>query len=724
MRPPPVNGPTVNTSTYGTCNSSSLNVADRPVSKEASLLPLDRLLTTAPAHPPGYRSKNSYSSGRQSPLEISSRSMTLPSNRSSLSDASLSQDCAFPPFPTSRSRSTAPNTPSETARSLAVHQRGQRASGDSNFTIVPIFSQGNGETGLHRMDLTVPGPVGGFRPRGHKKTPSMGSSKDFTYQRIGQNETSHTSRPSTAGSNGSPKPSLSTISKGPRSKLVHNNTNVLRLSTKYGDPVQSFATGELVPGRNGEPSQRNASIEKLRHESRSLTYPLGNPTKEENGTRRPSAPSLHMKRPSVAAAIRPLHEIGSVSTFKSSRSIKRRSNSQVALIVGESAAESTGNETGESLKIDNVPAASEIYLSSEHRAESLRHLTASPSSSSSFSRGSSKSGVGSASSTSTISLSGSPPRQKRRPSDAGHDLFMQEFRFLVQPQTKMEEPASPHDISPIFSNRWVRADPADLLASTESMTLAPSSIRDPAIHSGRSSPIMPANDSFAALPTSSNGLVASTAHLSTSTSAHLPKTHRTALSNKGRCKGCDQLIMGKSVSSADGRLTGRYHKACFTCMTCKELFRTADFYIHNNHPYCQRHYHQLNQSLCAVCDCGIEGQYIETENKQKFHQECFKCQVRCVWFFSKTIKRDKNLLNDVLFFSDKRQTNIFYKDCKNVLRDHYFEINGETYCERHAVRGTQSQHDRPELRSPQRGTGTGAQQHAERRQTRLLMMAP
>lgn len=492
---------------------------------------------------------------------------------------------------------------------------------------MPLFSQENGERALHRMDPTVSGPVTGFRPRGHRKTPSMGSSKDFTYQRIGQSETSHGSRPSTAGSNSPKKPSLSSPSKGPRTKFIHTNTDALRPPTKSGDPVQSSTTSDLDPDRNGDLTHRKASIERLRHESRSLTYPLGNSTKEENGTRRPSAPPLHMKRPSVAAAIRPLHEIGSVSTFKPSRSLKKRPKSQVALIIDESAAVLIGKGTEESQMIDNVPAVSGNYLPYEHRTENPYHATASSSSSS---RGSSKSGAGSASSASTASLSESPPRQERRPSDAGHDLFMQDFRFVVKPQNKIEEPASPHDTSPSYSNQWARTDPADLPALTESMTLAPPFIRDPAVHSGRSSPILPSNDSFATVPKSSNDLVASSDHISSSPSAHLSKTHRTALTNKGRCKGCDELIVGKSVSSADGRLTGRYHKGCFTCMTCKELFRTADFYIHDNHPYCQRHYHQLNQSLCVACDYGIEGQYIETEHRQKFHQECFTCQVRSV----------------------------------------------------------------------------------------------
>ncbi|KAF7173727.1 hypothetical protein CNMCM6106_007764 [Aspergillus hiratsukae] len=48
--------------------------------------------------------------------------------------------------------------------------------------------------------------------------------------------------------------------------------------------------------------------------------------------------------------------------------------------------------------------------------------------------------------------------------------------------------------------------------------------------------------------------------------------------SKGRCRGCGEAILGKSVSSKDGRLTGRYHRECFVCCHCRSPFETADFY--------------------------------------------------------------------------------------------------------------------------------------------------
>lgn len=186
--------------------------------------------------------------------------------------------------------------------------------------------------------------------------------------------------------------------------------------------------------------------------------------------------------------------------------------------------------------------------------------------------------------------------------------------------------------------------------------------RDPAIQQGRQSPAV-------SRPVSP-----------------LPPLHRSAPSEdirrpataKGNCKGCGLAIKGKSVSSADGRLTGRYHKSCFVCNTCREAFATASFYVLGDAPYCERHYHKLNNSMCTSCDRGIEGQYLETERKQKFHAHCFSCA-----------------------------------DCKRILKQDYFEMNGRFYCERDAFRRAQQ---RTFL-----GSG-GATNRMERRTTRMMMM--
>ncbi|CAK1356020.1 unnamed protein product [Cercospora beticola] len=132
---------------------------------------------------------------------------------------------------------------------------------------------------------------------------------------------------------------------------------------------------------------------------------------------------------------------------------------------------------------------------------------------------------------------------------------------------------------------------------------------------------------------------------------------RPTMSHKAMCRGCGHMIEGKSVKAADGRLTGRWHKACFVCRTCDAPFLTADFYVINNHPYCEHHYHEQNDSLCHGCNRGIEGQYLETTTStrqgvvdKKYHPRCFTCS-----------------------------------QCRVILTDDYFEINSRVYCERHAL---------------------------------------
>jgi len=178
------------------------------------------------------------------------------------------------------------------------------------------------------------------------------------------------------------------------------------------------------------------------------------------------------------------------------------------------------------------------------------------------------------------------------------------------------------------------------------------------------------------------------------------------------CRGCSKTIEGKSVKAADGRLTGRWHKQCFTCRTCEQPFATADFYVIENQPYCEHHYHEANGSLCAGCHHGIEGQYLETTSSadtngglptdKKFHPKCFTCV-----------------------------------DCKMVLADDYFEIKGRVYCERHALAAMRSSPRIGGLAgAPAGNRGAGPQSGAgglsapvdrrglmaERRTTRLMVM--
>jgi len=191
--------------------------------------------------------------------------------------------------------------------------------------------------------------------------------------------------------------------------------------------------------------------------------------------------------------------------------------------------------------------------------------------------------------------------------------------------------------------------------------LSPDSPTDPLFQQGRLSPIPDINprpkeptSSLLSVPNETQ-LIVAPAH-----EQEAPPSYKVKNSspNKGVCRGCSRIILAtqKSVSSADGRLTGRYHKECFVCRTCKAPFPTAEFYVYLDHPYCAYHYHELENSLCATCGKGIEGLYMETANvagrgKEKHHPECLKCTT-----------------------------------CKVRLDHDYFELSGKVYCERDAFR--------------------------------------
>ncbi|KAG5913376.1 hypothetical protein E4U42_001224 [Claviceps africana] len=134
-----------------------------------------------------------------------------------------------------------------------------------------------------------------------------------------------------------------------------------------------------------------------------------------------------------------------------------------------------------------------------------------------------------------------------------------------------------------------------------------------------------------------------------------PRGH-VAQPSRGDCRACGVAITGKSISSADGRLTGKYHKACFVCSTCHEPFSSAVFYVLGDKPYCEQDYHRLNNSLCGSCGRGIEGQFAEDEARVKHHLGCFRCL-----------------------------------DCGLSLADGYFEVDGYAYCERDAWQRVQAQ---------------------------------
>lgn len=94
-----------------------------------------------------------------------------------------------------------------------------------------------------------------------------------------------------------------------------------------------------------------------------------------------------------------------------------------------------------------------------------------------------------------------------------------------------------------------------------------------------------------------------------------------------KCKSCHGTIEKNAVSAMDGKLNGKWHLECFGChvrvpffspffylylltffmQTCHRPFPDNTFYVFDDLPYCKRHYHELNNSLCRQCCEPIEG---------------------------------------------------------------------------------------------------------------------
>ena len=612
---------------------------------------------------PGQLSPDS-TNGRKSPFRMPPRSATSPlPYRSPSPDLPLPQDCAFPPFPTPKSRSTTPTTPASPKSSFPSDGRVSRAQAEASSTYAPLSPRGNsGGRILQRMNTIAPGPfnVGdkgvGTHASPQKSTVNMSSSKDNTRPESVSSTETRSQRPSAASTNKSRKLSLSSISGGPRSTVNRAEFEKPALHSKsatlpplgpdvYGGvpPVSIFTAKAIVE----EPLHQN--------DVQSQTLPInsytiaGNNFPSKSPPRRPSQPSpaSRQRRPSVSAANRPLHEIGSLSTLKSYRPQPSRAASQASKQLPDVGLRSESrSESRTDGRLNNAPPVPVATRAEEFNIGNPYH-TPTESTSSNESSGSD---VNSGSSRSSPPLSDVSFGAKRTPSDIRrlNDTMNNASKSGVNTMKTAKLPEAQR--GPTFSfSRPLYVRPTEPSIPIEPAMQPRESPMDPVIQRAEMPPTLQSSNRFpASLPsrnmTTSQSREAPsrppyttlpnpppTTHINPAPTLQAPSytlpTRRPTTANKGNCRGCGEAIKGKSVSSADGRLSGRYHKQCFVCKTCTEPFQTADFYVMEDHPYCSRHYHQLNGSLCKTCDRGIEGQYLESEVKQKFHPHCFTCQV-------------------------------------------------------------------------------------------------
>ena len=506
----------------------------------------------------------------------------------------------------------------------------------------------------------------------------MGSSKDFAGPVSSETVKSH-----------APKPSASS------SVYTRNrSTSSVSGTSRYDWNVQDVPSVPSVSKeQNNIPQDEQATLRDVQHNafdfgpinqiSRAQTFPQEEPhpqTHVQDATqRRPSEPSpySHRPRPSVAAAMQPLDSIGSSSSFKPSRSIRGR---QGSLGVNKLAPKGGEGASGrDDTRLQDAPPVPASFSKAPQGLESPYHTPHESTSS----NGSYSSGVRSGSSRSSPPLQESPQRRLQDvPEDNRNENMFNDFKFGVDSRTTSESPATypgnPRPMPEVYIPQYPSRPPSESARPTvpDMQPQAPPYINNTSPMISPDEYIVSSFDS----PVRTNNLHISPVppRMPTPVSPGRP-SYRNRPPDKGPCRGCGELIIGKSVSSADGRLTGKYHKGCFVCRTCNNPFQTADFYVIRNHPYCARHYHELNQSLCSGCDRGIEGQYLETEMRRKFHSYCFTCQ-----------------------------------DCHRILRDDYFEWNGRTLCEQHAFKAAQQP-------SSSLGIG-GGRRYPERRTTKLMMM--
>lgn len=555
------------------------------------------------------------------------RSATSPAPlRPPSSEVPLSQDSAFPMFPISKSRSATPTTPSDPARSFTTDSLNSDRRLENDARYDPPSPKRSGSSILQRMNSIAPGPFNIREqakptPSTHHRTATTSSIKDFVRSSSSSNGSSHSRQPSIAAKTRSRNPSLSSIAGGPKStvqRMMADSPTIPAMPPFSNDLSSSPERIQSV-----KPSRPTEALNQV---GRSHTYPLeGGQESKRQGAKPPAI--RRPSEPAVSAVMKPLDEIGSTSTFKSSKSLIGRMTAPTATASIHGVFDpDTKTTRGNGARLEDAPP-----VPKSARAQNLGHMnpyhTPTESNSSNESSGSDSTSV---SSRSTPPLSGSPQRGKRRSSQAGRiDNLLQEFRFGTEQVPVIEEPVPRHRAAaPSFSRpMYIRPTDPPPPPLQEPAVLSPDSPTDPAIQRRRPTPVQTPSDYNAPTVPLQNGNLLLSPAPPPLPPVPVSPLRKTTTVNKGKCRGCGELIKGKSVSSADGRLTGRYHRSCFVCKTCREPFQTADFYVLDNHPFCARHYHELNGSLCKTCDRGIEGQYLETELKQKFHPYCFTCQV-------------------------------------------------------------------------------------------------
>lgn len=599
-------------------------------------------------------------------LNRSATSPVPPSVSPPSPDFHSNMDSAFPKFPTNRAATPRSARPQDRDRLDATYN--QRYAEPSPL-FAPLSPRTNGgENVSKRMDSIAPGPFDGRRPStasaprspsqephfGHRRTETRGSMRS-----VGSGPTSRTSLASST----SRASAYSNRSAGSRTKSSQAGATPpppLPAAAEESEGIDAFL------GRLQNEARRPAQ---LTQEDRSKSYPIRTASQEKRGPPpRPRRPSEKDLPPA------------NIAEYKTSDFAPRSNNMFPSRTPSRAASEADSQkDPGPARSLQPPPPVTTIYS-----IETPTGALYTPSDS-----GLSDDSYASYTTRSNASSRSSPPS-----SEAGHSRNVSKVSRSDYPaEERLQRTASPDSYSearPPPSQAQGRRAPASytrpnlaepipqILSPGFPSPNAPEFPLDPAIQLGGSFERRQKEQHAPQDP--ALNLAQSPPRRQPESGPRQAEARRPMPASKGNCRGCSEPIIGKSVKDSSGRLTGRYHRSCFVCRTCGDGFPTAEFYVYDNAPYCEYHYHELNGSLCNTCNRGIEGQYLQTDTQEKFHPRCFTCST-----------------------------------CRIPLSADYYEVGGRKLCERH---GQQAAAPRQNYLGP----GDYRPRNVQKRRTRLMMM--
>ncbi|KAF2787471.1 hypothetical protein K505DRAFT_125591 [Melanomma pulvis-pyrius CBS 109.77] len=601
------------------------------------------------------KSYSSLSSGNgRAPFSMN-RSATSPVPQSMASSPQYSSnlDSPFPRFPTARSATTtsAKSLPRDRLQSPYKHEYVEPS---PLFAPVSPRTDG-GSSVLKRMNTIAPGPFDSRPSTSDGRGTRAPSDAGFGHKRSG---TQGSIRSNGMGFN--QRTSLASTTS--RNSTFSNGNAGLPLNPKAGKTgLGALPPPPLPPPKEDMPTQSegiDAFLQRLQKE-----------TMSSSPQERSRTPPVRQERRDVTAS--PPRTLGSKSPSRLPTDMDPTSSAPRSASL--SPARSATRAGSKSSVRSNEPPLPLAYR------PSYGNPIHTPSDSG-YSDDSVSSGFRSAASSRSSPPGSEASGHSRHPSKVGREFFDEPVPRVASPETFIayQPPQQTETRKKPSGFNKARAPSPSRQPPPMAFPNPPESPMDPAIQFGLSNQIRPRELQVPNMDPALN-LLRSPVKRTPEPESRRPVNRRPTTANRGRCRGCSETITGKSVKDSSGRLTGRYHKECFVCRTCQDPFPSAEFYVFDNSPYCEQHYHELNGSMCKRCNRGIEGQYLETDRRQKFHPRCFTCST-----------------------------------CRIVLRDDYYEVGGRVFCDRHAFHAAQQ--------NTFLGPGGQKPRNLQKRTTRLMMM--